>query len=104
MHVSQIGVSVVANAQGRRRPQTEQTASGGLKQFTQMSGWPSCARRAMRRTVPLTASTVAAITSAGSAGSAAATAAVTTRRRRAAGSRRDARGPVMTRSPDRGRR
>jgi hypothetical protein len=51
VHVWQSGASLLANAQGRRRPQTEQTACGSLKQFTQMSGWSSCARRAMRRTV-----------------------------------------------------
>jgi len=51
-HIAQIGVSVLAKLQGRRRPQPEQMASGSWKQPTQMSGCPPRARRAIRRIRP----------------------------------------------------
>ncbi|KLL12437.1 hypothetical protein BL254_23810 [Protofrankia sp. BMG5.30] len=50
----QIGASVAAKAQGRRRPHTAQIAAGSRKQFTQVSGWLSRACRAIARTAPQT--------------------------------------------------
>ena len=51
-HLVQIGASVPAKPQGRRRPQPAQMASGSWKQPSQMSGWSPWARRAIRRVRP----------------------------------------------------